>query len=358
MSRALPSFDLVVATVGRTDELGRLLDSIDAQEYEPAARDRRRPERRRARRRRRWPGGPATLVHLRADARVCRVRETSGSGRSRPTSWRSPTTTASTRRACSTGVADAVRGGSGSRRHRPGERRTRTGARRPPGRRTRRCSPTTTSGTARMPSTIFLRRELVARVGDFDERLGLGSGEPWSSGEEIDYLIRAVRAGARIEYDPDARRAARRSPRRRAHRAPRRRERRLPAPQARLPARGRRPDARCGPSAALVLALVGLDLPRARYYARDAARTDRRLPRRQALEELRVTVEPRLEREPLDRAAPSRGRVRRVGRRARALTASASASGSGGSSRSKPSGCGTPMPASSPTSSGTPPLRG
>jgi glycosyltransferase involved in cell wall biosynthesis len=46
--------------------------------------------------------------------------------------------------------------------------------------------------------TIFLRRELVERVGAFDERLGL----PSSSGEEIDYLIRAVDTGARIEYDP------------------------------------------------------------------------------------------------------------------------------------------------------------
>ena len=43
----------------------------------------------------------------------------------------------------------------------------------------------------------------MTQIGDFDERLGLGSGEPWSSGEETDYLIRAVRAGARIEYDPD-----------------------------------------------------------------------------------------------------------------------------------------------------------
>jgi GT2 family glycosyltransferase len=51
-------------------------------------------------------------------------------------------------------------------------------------------------------ATMFLRRELVERVGGFDERLGLGSGEPWSSGEETDYLIRAVAAGARIAYDP------------------------------------------------------------------------------------------------------------------------------------------------------------
>jgi hypothetical protein len=39
-------------------------------------------------------------------------------------------------------------------------------------------------------------------VGTFDERLGLGSTEPWGSGEEIDYLVRAIRRGARIEYDP------------------------------------------------------------------------------------------------------------------------------------------------------------
>jgi GT2 family glycosyltransferase len=49
---------------------------------------------------------------------------------------------------------------------------------------------------------IFLRRTLVERVGSFDEQLGLGAGTPWSSGEEIDYLVRAVEAGARIDYDP------------------------------------------------------------------------------------------------------------------------------------------------------------
>ncbi len=50
--------------------------------------------------------------------------------------------------------------------------------------------------------TIFLRRQVVKRVGSFDERLGLGSDEPWASGEEIDYLIRAVRGGDLIRYDP------------------------------------------------------------------------------------------------------------------------------------------------------------
>jgi GT2 family glycosyltransferase len=45
---------------------------------------------------------------------------------------------------------------------------------------------------------IFLRRSVVERVGPFDEALGL----PYGSGEETDYLIRALDAGARIEYDP------------------------------------------------------------------------------------------------------------------------------------------------------------
>ena len=51
--------------------------------------------------------------------------------------------------------------------------------------------------------TTFLRRRVVERVGLFDERLGLGAPTDWPSGEEIDYLVRAVGTGARIEYDPE-----------------------------------------------------------------------------------------------------------------------------------------------------------
>jgi glycosyltransferase involved in cell wall biosynthesis len=50
--------------------------------------------------------------------------------------------------------------------------------------------------------TIFLRAKVVAEIGDFDERLGLGSGGPWESGEETEYLVRALDRGARIAYDP------------------------------------------------------------------------------------------------------------------------------------------------------------
>jgi glycosyltransferase involved in cell wall biosynthesis len=51
--------------------------------------------------------------------------------------------------------------------------------------------------------TIFLRSPVLESVGAFDEQLGLGSQMPWSSGEEIEYLVRAVDDGRRIEYDPE-----------------------------------------------------------------------------------------------------------------------------------------------------------
>jgi GT2 family glycosyltransferase len=51
--------------------------------------------------------------------------------------------------------------------------------------------------------TIFLRSSVVRAVGQFDEQLGLGSGTPWSSGEETEYLVRAIGRGARIAYDPE-----------------------------------------------------------------------------------------------------------------------------------------------------------
>jgi len=56
--------------------------------------------------------------------------------------------------------------------------------------------------TQGMSSAIFLRRELIAAVGPFDEALGVGSGTPWPAAEETDYLLRAVARGARIWYDP------------------------------------------------------------------------------------------------------------------------------------------------------------
>lgn len=53
--------------------------------------------------------------------------------------------------------------------------------------------------------TIFLRRPVIEGVGQFDETLGVGSGTLFASGEETDYLIRAVRKGYNIQYLPEVR---------------------------------------------------------------------------------------------------------------------------------------------------------
>jgi len=50
--------------------------------------------------------------------------------------------------------------------------------------------------------TMFLRRHVIEAVGPFDESLGLGSGTPWQGGEDIDYPLRAIEKGFCIYYDP------------------------------------------------------------------------------------------------------------------------------------------------------------
>jgi glycosyltransferase involved in cell wall biosynthesis len=49
--------------------------------------------------------------------------------------------------------------------------------------------------------TIFLRRTVIDRVGGFDE--ALGAGAPWGGAEELDYLLRALKAGFGLTYHPD-----------------------------------------------------------------------------------------------------------------------------------------------------------
>ncbi len=199
MSREPPSFDLVVATVGRTAPLGRLLDSLDQQDD---ARVR------------------AIVVDQNSDGRVAEVL----AGRSLElVHLRSPRGLSRARNVGLREVsAELVGFPDDDCVYPPGLLRLLverfagdlpldglTG-------RTEdeegRSSASWKRDTAFLTAdnlwnranaaTMFLRRELVERVGGFDERLGLGSGEPWSSGEETDYLIRAVAAGARIAYDP------------------------------------------------------------------------------------------------------------------------------------------------------------
>jgi GT2 family glycosyltransferase len=57
-----------------------------------------------------------------------------------------------------------------------------------------------TSGVA---VSIYLRSDVVDRVGLFDETLGVGAGTRWGSGEETDYLLRALERGFELHFDPN-----------------------------------------------------------------------------------------------------------------------------------------------------------
>jgi glycosyltransferase involved in cell wall biosynthesis len=199
VSQQLPSFDLVVATVGRTAELARFLDSVAAQDY-PAAR--------------------VIVVDQNDDSRLEDVFDGRTLRAERTSSPRGLS------RARNAGLelveADVVAfpdddcvyppgllahvaeklGADSTLAGLTGQARDAHG---------RSAASWKTDGAIltddnlwnrAISFTIFLRREIVDAVGPFDEALGLGSGTQWSSSEEIDYLVRTVRAGARIEYDP------------------------------------------------------------------------------------------------------------------------------------------------------------
>ena len=52
---------------------------------------------------------------------------------------------------------------------------------------------------------IFLRRTDALQTGPFDTHMGLGSGTPWLSGEETDFLVRMIDSGKKIYHDPGIR---------------------------------------------------------------------------------------------------------------------------------------------------------
>lgn len=52
-------------------------------------------------------------------------------------------------------------------------------------------------------NSIFVRRAALSDIGGFDEDLGVGSDSPFQSGEEADFLLRAIAAGKRLMYFPD-----------------------------------------------------------------------------------------------------------------------------------------------------------
>lgn len=56
--------------------------------------------------------------------------------------------------------------------------------------------------TAQSESASFYRRELLERLGGFDEELGIGSATPWQAAEGPDLILNALQRGCICYYDP------------------------------------------------------------------------------------------------------------------------------------------------------------
>ena len=200
VSRELPSFDLVVATTGRSDELATFLDSVEAQDFERLrviVVDQNDDERVESIVR----GRSVDVAHVRSERGLSRARNVA-------LELVDADLVAFPDDDCiyPEGLLTRVAGRFHSDRELDGLAGRAADAEGRSSASWKTDSVTLTDDNLwnrANAATIFLRRDLVTQIGDFDEHLGLGSGEPWSSGEETDYLIRAVRAGARIEYEPD-----------------------------------------------------------------------------------------------------------------------------------------------------------
>jgi GT2 family glycosyltransferase len=199
VSQGPPSFDLVVATVGRSDELAHFLDSLEAQEY-AAVRVIVVDQNEDARLDPVVDGRPLRIERIRAPLGLSRARN-AGLGLVEADLVAFPDDDCVyppgllARVAERLGLDSGLAGLTGRAENASGMSAASwqlEGA----------ILTDDNLWNRAISFTIFLRRSVVETVGSFDEELGLGSGSPWSSGEEIDYLIRAVRAGASIEYDP------------------------------------------------------------------------------------------------------------------------------------------------------------
>jgi glycosyltransferase involved in cell wall biosynthesis len=197
------TFSLILATVDRTREVGRFLDSLAAQAYRSVEvlvvdqnpDDRLGPVLRRLR-------GAVVLRHLRAPrglsrARNVGLRHAEGEVLAFPDDdcWYPPDLLERV-----AGILhahpdwDGVTGRAVDPQGRPTSSRW--------DRRGGRLTRMNVWGRA-ISFTLFFRRRVVLRVGEFDESLGAGAPGPWGSGEETDYLLRALREGLAIYYLPD-----------------------------------------------------------------------------------------------------------------------------------------------------------
>lgn len=51
-------------------------------------------------------------------------------------------------------------------------------------------------------NSMFARFETIEKGISFNEKLGVGSGTPWGSGEEIDFILQVLARGGQVFYDP------------------------------------------------------------------------------------------------------------------------------------------------------------
>ena len=242
VQRELPSFDLVVATVGRTDELARFLDSLAAQDY-PRTRVLLVDQNEDARLDAVIASAPVEVVHLRSARGLSRARNVALTRVDADVvafpddDCVYPAGAPAARRRAARGDAGARwphRSGRGLRR----KRRRRHGA--PTG----RSSVATTSGTARSRSRSSSAAQTVTGVGDFDvaARPRLGHALALGRGDRLPRPRARPRSADRIR--PCARRPPRRADGHTRDRTARRRQHRLPPAQARVPGAHRRSDAR------------------------------------------------------------------------------------------------------------------
>src|SRR6188472_2790644 len=187
-----PTFDLVVATLGRVDELGRLLDSLEGQTYRSfrvLVVDQNRD-------------GRAEEVQAGRNLDLLRLTSTPGLARARNVALElveadvvafpdddcryPPTLLADVAQRLST--REELDGLSVPTEDADGRRDAGWGS---------EPAALTTRNVWNLVASagLFLRRPLLERVGAFDEQLGIGGPGPWRSSEETDYVIRALREG-------------------------------------------------------------------------------------------------------------------------------------------------------------------
>jgi glycosyltransferase involved in cell wall biosynthesis len=200
---APPTFDIIVPTVGRVDQVDRLLTSVAAQSYgafrlivvDQNPDDRLVPVLERYRR-------DMTILRLTSSERGASRARNAGLAAMQgelvafadDDCWYPPDLLARVEeRLRANPEWDGVTGRVVDERFRPSVARW--------NRRACRVSRANvwTSGVA---VSIFLRAHVAEAVGPFDETLGVGAGTPWGSGEETDYLLRALEQGFTLHFDP------------------------------------------------------------------------------------------------------------------------------------------------------------